>query len=292
MSLFYWWYMKPGFTLIYFVTLGFMLILNDRKNVKSILICLGLFMLFSNPVWFYKGFMSLWGSFNSYFSLSETKNTGFPNILQTITEAKKHSLTAVFLNIMNIPVIAIAGLVLFIPLIGFKFKKMLPVLPVFALGLLVFKSSNRFGMFLAPFIGVGLGFIVHLIWDYMLRKLKVHSVVKEAVPYVVVMLLFFSISGTTAFSFVPKPSISSDIFTSFIDMRKQLPKETAIYSWWDYGYAIEDVTGFNTFHDGGAQGSAKTYFIARSLVSGDQQELFNTVHFLNENNSTAKKIYT
>ena len=36
-------------------------------------------------------------------------------------------------------------------------------MPVLALGLFSFQSSNRFIMFLAPFIGIGLGWILSLL---------------------------------------------------------------------------------------------------------------------------------
>ena len=51
-------------------------------------------------------------------------------------------------------------------------------------------------------------------------------------------------------------------------------------TWWDYGYAITDATGLATFHDGGSQTSPKTYFIARSFISSDPNELYKIVQFL------------
>ncbi|MCD8490851.1 MAG: hypothetical protein LRY51_02560, partial [Geovibrio sp.] len=48
---------------------------------------------------------------------------------------------------------------------------------------------------------------------------------------------------------------------------------------WDYGLAYE-YAGFTTFHDGMTQRSPKTYYIAKSLTSDSQEELYNTIAFL------------
>ena len=48
----------------------------------------------------------------------------------------------------------------------------------------------------------------------------------------------------------------------------------------DYGFAITDATELATFHDGSSQFSPKTYFIARSLISSDPNELYDIVQYL------------
>jgi dolichyl-diphosphooligosaccharide--protein glycosyltransferase len=290
MALFYWWYYHSGFTLIYFLFLAISLIIDDRRNKKLILKCLLLFIIFSNPIWFYNGIHNLIGAFGNYFNLTETKGTGFPNILNTITEAKKISVNSVFDSMLAFKPLTILGLISFTVLSIYKIKKIIPILPLFFIGLLAFKSSNRFAMFLAPFIGIGVGFLIHFILDYINKSLKLNYYIKTSIPYLIVIIIFFSITRFTAYSFVPNPSIESGIFKSFIEMKKTLPENSAVYSWWDYGYAIEDVTGFPAFHDGGSQSSPKTYFIARSLITNSQKELFNTVNYFD--NKGIKEIKT
>jgi len=58
-------------------------------------------------------------------------------------------------------------------------------------------------------------------------------------------------------------------------------KEPKIVSWWDYGYAIEDITGYATYHDGGSQTSPKTFLIAKSFTLPDQRKMYNTISYLN-----------
>ena len=69
-------------------------------------------------------------------------------------------------------------------------------------------------------------------------------------------------------------------------------------TWWDFGYALTDATGLATFHDGGAQFSPKTYFIARGLISPKQKELSKITQYLategnqgiSENNSSPEAL--
>ena len=76
-------------------------------------------------------------------------------------------------------------------------------------------------------------------------------------------VFFWVISSHTAISFVPGPSIHTGIYATFLEVKKRVPKDSALLTWWDYGFAITDVTELATFHDGSAQFSPKTYFIAR-----------------------------
>ncbi len=65
-----------------------------------------------------------------------------------------------------------------------------------------------------------------------------------------------------------------------MEVKKRVPSNSALLTWWDYGYAITDATGLATFHDGGGQQSPKTYFIARGLISHDPKEFYDITQYL------------
>ena len=151
-------------------------------------------------------------------------------------------------------------------------------------------------MFLAPFIGIGLGALLsigtELLFLYFFRKNLKKSVDSEGkkndlvdwsrqvILYIGMGLFFWGISKHTAFSHIPYPSIQPRIYETFIEVKNNVPEDSALLTWWDYGYAITDATGLATFHDGGTQGLPKTYFIARSLISHDANELYDITKFL------------
>jgi len=93
-------------------------------------------------------------------------------------------------------------------------------------------------------------------------------------------VFFWLISGQTAISFVPGPSIHTGIYATFLEVKKRVPEDSALLTWWDYGYAITDATGLATFHDGGSQFTPKTYFMARGFISPDQEELYDITQYL------------
>ena len=283
MSLFYWWYSKPGFTIIFFVTLLVMLFLKNHKDYKSILISSVLFILFSNPLWFFEGVFNLISISGRYLSISSSADgSSFPNILKTITEAKHAPAKSVLSSLVGIYQFSLLGLVLFLASIPFYLKKILPIIPVFVLGLLTFKSSNRFGMFLAPFVGIGIGFWLDYLWKWLDKKEKIKGIYKNLISYALVITIFFVVAAYTGYKYIPRPSIEAPIFSTFLDIKKVTKPGTAIYSWWDFGYALEDVAGLPTYHDGGNQHTPKTYFIARGLVSNSQDELYNSIRFFEQ----------
>jgi len=316
--LFQWWYNRPGFTLAYFMVLVFCLFIQ-RAKFRTFLLSALLFVLFSHPGNFLSGKDSVGNFLKNYFVISETSSNTvivkgptpakFPNVFKTISEADTVHFDVVFKRILSNPTIAWAGFLAFFSLALLRLKDLLPLAPLLALGLLSFQSSNRFIMYLAPFIGIGLGWLLQIgveaIFLLITKKIdyrkdqEVRSEsnkgkvsfwygneierfrwLRQGVLYLAMGGVFWVISSGTAISFVPGPSIHTGIYTTFLEVKKRVPKDSAILTWWDYGYAITDATELATFHDGSAQFSPKTYFIARSLISSDQNEIYDITQYL------------
>ena len=104
--------------------------------------------------------------------------------------------------------------------------------------------------------------------------------IRQGTLYLGMGLFFWMISSQTAISFVPSPSIHPRLYATFMEVKKLVSEDAALLTWWDYGYAITDAIGLATFHDGGGQNSPKTYFIARGLISADQDELYDITQYL------------
>merc|ERR1711991_1091690 len=203
-----------------------------------------------------------------------------------------------------------------------RWRVLIPLLPMLALGLLGFQTSRRFIMFLAPLIGVGLGFLLSLGLFWILEilrttiktneseienqnqknsgqpesikistskkgkqkentKLKNQNLessgqmkqpssnnfdlfkwltqpwFRETLVYGSTALLFFGISTQTAISFVPRPSIPTQLYSTFDEVSKRVPPDSALLTWWDFGFALIDATKLATFHDGSSQFSPK-----------------------------------
>ncbi len=339
--LFQWWYGKSAFTLAYFMVLVFSLFVKQIR-FRAILVGAFLFVLCAEPATFISGSGSAESFLENYFVFEETAyNTviddgttpaTFPNVFKTISEADTVHLDEVFRRILSNHFIGWAGLLAFFVLVILRWRVLLPLVPMLALGLLSFQSSNRFIMFLAPFIGIGLGWLLQLVvegafyvftqsrkvakktlsaaektnhsdakvvtqkrkeakelktqlpetefGDTVLTKVDWWNWVRQGTLYLGMAVFFWLISGQTAISFVPGPSIHTGLYATFFEVKKRVPEDAVLLTWWDYGYAITDATGLATFHDGSAQFSPKTYFIARGLISHEPDELYDITQYL------------
>ena len=339
--LFHWWYGKPGFTLAYFMVLVFSLFVQQIR-LRTILVGAFLFVLCAQPVAFMSGMGAIQHFLEGYFKIEDTQGMVieigttpaiFPNTLTTISEASHVPIDEVLRRVLSNTTLDWIGFLFIFGMAVFKWRVLIPLVPMLVLGLFSFQSSNRFIMYLAPFIGIGLGWLLQLLIEgafYVLterhkkprkvnrptektnhsgakileRRRKEAKRLQKQLPekqleptlrinvdwwnwsrqgslYFVMFIFFWLISGQTAISFVPGPSIHTGIYATFLELKKRVPPNSVLLTWWDYGYAITDATGLATFHDGGGnQSLPKTYFIARSLISPDQDELYDITQYL------------
>jgi hypothetical protein len=87
----------------------------------------------------------------------------FPNTMTTISEVDHVPMDEVFRRVLSNTTLGWIGFLGFFGLAVFKWRVLLPLLPMLALGLFSFQSSNRFIMYLAPFIGIGVGWLLQLV---------------------------------------------------------------------------------------------------------------------------------
>ncbi|MBF0565227.1 MAG: hypothetical protein HQK89_08290 [Nitrospirae bacterium] len=209
-----------------------------------------------------------------------------------ITELQRTPASTILSYVFERPGITAFGLGAFGLLLVTHFRKMLPLFPLFALGILSLAGSNRLVIYMAPFVGVGYGYVVHQLVSVLSERFKIserfkalerfgaEGFVMELATYVITAVCAVVLmQWQTAFSYIPKPSVDAAIFSSLEDIKKEIPRGSAIFTWWDLGYAIEDVTGAATILDGGLQQKIETVYVAHSFVNPSQRLLYNTVVF-------------
>lgn len=276
-------YQHTMFILVNLLVLIITLALNrQRKGV--VVISSILFLLFCNPVFFYASFLNAKIIIVAYFS--DSFSSGLPNVYSTVSETSGAKIVELIGRIFLNPVcffFGVAGLVL----LAFRdFKRVFPLAFPFALGMLCFVLAERFSMYLIPFLGAGVGYI----FSYAASKLPENVVpkvwVKQLASYAlaVCFVLFVSIAPADAakgiiWYFKPYPSIEPVLYNSFNIMKEKLPEKSVIYSWWDFGLAIEAQTGFATFHDGMVQNLPNTWLIAKGFVE-DQHAMYKYITYL------------
>ena len=285
-GVFFAWYHHGVFNFVYLALLIFMLAISKFK-IKEIAIASILYSIFTNPIYFDQTFAQMIQSIQVYLFPVKSSNFDnfFPNVYSTISEAKR-SVTIGESLAYVVPNIYIAGLGLIsVGVFGIRnFKKCIPLAPLFALGLMTFVSSNRFSMFLGPAVGVGIGYIFHVIISNINFKVKYEQYLKIGLSTVFAFIVFgiFLVAGYSNYSYRTGPSIVTPIYDVFVEMDETLPKNSNVLTWWDYGLALIDAGDFNAFHTGMTQASPKTYLIAKGLTSS-QQDLYSFTSYLGRN---------
>ena len=182
-----------GFTIAYFAVLLASLILA-RVKIHIIAVCSLLFALFSHPDFFSSGTGSVIGFLENYWVFEDSveivmkdnvnKSASYPNVFQTISEAAQVPISEVLRQVLINPFTGWLGFLGFTLLAFLRWRVLIPLLPMLALGLLGFQTSRRFIMFLAPLIGVGLGFLLSLGLFWILEDLILHVFgVDPLMPY-------------------------------------------------------------------------------------------------------------
>ncbi|MFN4013559.1 MAG: hypothetical protein ACK4KZ_06875 [Aquificaceae bacterium] len=140
-------------------------------------------------------------------------------------------------------------------------------------------------MYLGPFIGVGLGYLVHLIFEKLFPKLGLYTEKNKQIAMSTLvgsfLFVFTLMIQNKALSLLgSSPIITSEEVEVMDWIRENTPPNSVIYTWWDTGYAFELYSKRAVLHDGGSQSTPKTYFVAASFTTGDFREAWNITSFL------------
>lgn len=290
--LFMWWYYYPGFLIAYLGVLVFYLLIK-REKFSSILLVSILFIIFTNPKYFLYGFDNIkyfiFGS--KYFAGESLKvnHIAWPNIAEFISETQKQSWETILLYASGHKYLGIIG-VIGVLLLVYRVKlDIIPSLPILILGLISFKSGNRFTMYLSPFLYAGIGYIIYLLVEYfsknILKLFKDYVKTFSEILSTAFALIFIAIALNlfSGIHYKVTPSIPLDIQKTMLDLNGKFGKTPVVWTWWDYGYAYQDLAGFSTVHDGGIQGKERTYFVGLGLTLPDQDKLRNIISYFDYN---------
>ncbi|MCS6942415.1 MAG: STT3 domain-containing protein [Geminocystis sp.] len=280
MWLFSWWYEKPGFAVVYAFLLVLHLLVN-RFKIKEIVVLVSIYVLFCNPYYFHQGLRNiLYFIFSGYLhgQVVEVAGVAWPNIKTTISESQKTPTTYVLNLLAGNKYLAIAGIVGILIVFVLKFKQMIPLIPLLVLGGLAFVSGSRFAIYLAPLVWVGVGYLlfiaVYTIGGIANWKKRTVDLI---FPAIIFIAFFLSAHKITAYYEAPPPFIPLDIMNSFLDLKEIVPKNSPVFTWWDFGYPLMDVGEFAVYHDGGFNGGIRTYFVAKALVLDDQKKMYSII---------------
>ncbi|MBX6423477.1 STT3 domain-containing protein [Thermosulfurimonas sp. F29] len=299
--LYYWWYAHPHLILVQFLIFVFLLyrerggrreLLRRDWWAIGILFLPNLWYLWKSPVALFKQIFEL------ILSIASSAQTGifrdYPNILQSISELQKtKSVTQVAALTVQNRFFFVPGLLGALGLLLRERKALAYLWPYFVIGLLVFRSGNRFAMYLAPFVGMGLGFLVHILVEKSLPRLglDLSSSLRNLLVLLVMVVVGVIVFGgqRSSRAYVPVPKANSFVARDMEKLSRILPEGAWIWSWWDYGYAFVYLSRRAVFIDGGSQTTPKTYYVALSFASSSPEEARNITAFVAREGKTGLK---
>ena len=282
LQLFNWWYAHAGLILVIFLAyLVYILALKKLKPSKEDWLNLGLLFVFSNPLTIIHGIFGLYGNVYSYVYryFHPAVEGGFPNVQMSIGELKHFNLKLLAETAAGNELILIVGFASFLFLLLKAWRQVILIVPVFLMGLLSFKGANRFSMYLSPFIGAGIGFLVDVLILIFKEKGFLGDLREKAavVLFAVLLTPVFILSNDRSLKFVAFPKITPGLAATFSKLKELTPRNSWIWTWWDYGYAIQYYSNRGVFHDGGSQYSPKTYFVATTFSTASPKVAYNAI---------------
>ena len=287
--LFQWFYPKPSLSLLFLTGLLLIflfLFVKEKFPLKKLAFLFFTFFLFLSFDIF-RGFLNIVQKYKAYFLKEDIVQFLPTNPHLFVKELQPLSIWYLIDQTTGNSVtffIAVIGFVIFF----FKnIRFMLPTLPFILLGLASLKAGSRFLIYLAPFLGMGLGYSFFMFFSFIKRNPFFKNFHES---FFLVLLIFFSISPNVFFIHV-KPVVKGNLFEDMRSINQITEKGSTLWTWWDYGYAFEYISRRGTYIDNGNRNIIKMYAISRSLLTYDEDFSYKLISFIsNEKNLKTKKL--
>ncbi len=287
----YWfirWYQQPSFIALYLVLLVVYLMIG-RIPWKQTLCILSVFLLAAGPEYVGQMAASVQVFLNAYVSPPPASGSfSWPDILGIVAEAQKRGLQEMLTRLHGFLPLVFAGFLGLLYLCIRYFRQMLPVSPLITLGLWSLVGPNRFAMYLAPLIGVGVGVLIELLLRYLGRKKHWFSLTVTVSSLVLMFIVFFSTVSYTAYNSIPSPTVDAATTKALLDIKKIVPNHAAMFTTeWSFGYPLMQIGDFATYHDGSLHGGMRTTLISQSIMSPRQTDIVSLVSYLEDHGFNA-----
>ncbi len=285
--LFMWWYTKYLFALAFLLSLiigYFTFYIKNfstfKYNLKNFSIILFLYVLSIN-IYFYYGFLDVIWKLINYFL---KKPLAFipESITKYIIELQPASLKTLVYSTTDNTLLFILCLIGFFIILYKHFKYISVAIPIMLIGFLSFKSGVRFLMYLIPFLGLGVGYSIYIIYSFF--KDKYFSFLNKSIYKIALYFLIILISFPTSLATIKPTKVISDKEYDTLERAKPLlSKNSYIWSQWSYGNIFEYILEKGTYTDNRSFPIIKIYSIANSLYTNSYERSYKLISFITNN---------
>jgi len=218
----------------------------------------------------------------------------WPNVYLTVEELGPASVPLVVRSVGG-------SFIFFMGLIGllvvFLWERLLRH-PVFGCGLLCVAiwivtsfyaalQALRLALLVIVPAGLAFGLVVGKIRDaveYLIRRKGLRPGVRRtcraAFLVLAALYLFAHTTQIYASAYITLPKFNDIWQRTLVRIREATPAESVVDSWWDFGHWFKAVAGRRVLFDGMTQNSPYAYFMARVLLSDDEEAAARTLKML------------
>ncbi|TAN43419.1 MAG: hypothetical protein EPN22_10115 [Nitrospirae bacterium] len=272
--LFLWWYDVYIFAAFFLFSLAVGLVFF-RHPVRDIILKSLFFLIAINPSFY----AILWNikEYSTAVFMKQTVNLLPESIFSTITEFQPITPEQFVAFTTDNRITAFASLVGFGILFLSSFRHTVIMLPFIIIGLSAFKSGNRYIMYLAPFMGMGIGYLVYHMFNFISERYKRSG---EIIMLSGVVFTLFLTFPPQRLNYSPQPFVSQEMFKGLGSLKAITEKDALIWTWWDWGFAVEYLAERGTYVDGANYNPVKLYFIAKSLMTSGPESARRSIAFV------------
>lgn len=221
----------------------------------------------------------------------------WPNVFFTVGELQKARLKEIIRSIGGIwvfwPAVSCMAF-LFIRAIFYKkyaaFKRA-PIIIFTIWFVVMFIASTRgvrFIVFLLIPLGISLGWVLHDAYAYFRKKKNIFGIILVAALFLGENSLIVNRGYASAQSIFP---IMDDTWYQVLTLiREKTPPETILNSWWDFGDWFKAVANRRVTFDGQSQDIPQAYWMAKAILSSDEEEAVGILRMLDNGGNRAFEI--
>lgn len=201
----------------------------------------------------------------------------YPGITQSIREAKNVvDWTTFFAGVSVAPWTGVLGGLGLVLILALR-PAFLLLLPFTALGVGSLFMGVRFAMFGGPSFALGLGLAVHWLAKAVLDRTGARA---SALTLVQILLAGACLLGYAGLyrDLAPTPVLSPAHAEALMKLKTIAPRDAAVWTWWDFGYATQYYAERITPTDGGKHAGRDIYPTALALMTSSPRQAAQVIN--------------
>ncbi len=213
----------------------------------------------------------------------------YPGIAQSVIEAQNISFDALFANLTGSVLLGWLGFLAFIFVLLLRPYCMF-LAPFTAITFAAIYMGGRFSMFGGIALGLGLSFSLSWFIEHYADFIKNKLVVGIIQSLFIISLLFSNIFAMYEGA-PPTPIMGPAHAEALIEAGKKIPKDSTIWTWWDWGYATMYYAGVNSFANGGNHGGPVLFPLSFAYATPSFLQANQLIKFSATNNNNPASVW-